>query len=443
MVGENNLMPKRFAGPAVPTLIPAATTPITFAEYDTNMQTRSLPNSDNTALYKLVERHISNAVIEGRLSPGERLQSPEILAKSWGLGASTVRQALQILAARGVVVRRPKIGTFVNPDFDPATALRDTETPSARTSTARRSCLAVIVPDLLKWDYASVLRGAELAAETSNVSILIGNTENNPTRLNQVVRQHLNEGVAGLIIVSGKQMSLNFDLVQEIQRSSVGVVACYRPIGMVDWPFIRADTLYNTHLMVQHLCAIGRKHIALYDFATQSEIELHVKRDGRLGFLSALTEAGLRPDPDLHLETPHAAFPQGQSFYVISPNDVDPVAYWLEARPHVDAVVCVSDRLAAVVVAAARKIGRNVPDDLAVAGFGNYGRLFGLGDQWLTSVDVKLSEVGRQACDLILGMQAGKSIPPNTTIALKGTVSIGGSTVRGGSTPNDPEPVAT
>jgi DNA-binding LacI/PurR family transcriptional regulator len=396
------------------------------------MRNMELRNSDNTALYKVVERHLCSAIAEGKLSPGERLQSPEKLAKSWGLSAGTLRQALQILAARGVVIRRPKLGTFVNPNFNPSSGATDRERiTSQATSLERRNCLAMVVPDLLKYDYAAVMRGVESAAEASKMSIIIGNSEDNPARLNQVVRQQLNERVAGLIIASGRQMSLDFDLVREIQESRVPVVACYRPIGLVEWPVIRSDGEYNTQLLVRHLCEIGRKHIAYFDFATDSDTELDFKRDGRLGFLSALADAGVMPDSDLHLEVPYSTYPQDRSYYVISDQDIDPVATWLKERPQVDAIICVSDRLATQVVRALKKIGRSVPQDVAVCGFGHHGRLFGLGEEWLTSVEVKFSDIGRQACDMILDMRGGKTILPNTTVSIKGTLAIGTSTVAG------------
>jgi DNA-binding LacI/PurR family transcriptional regulator len=287
----------------------------------------------------------------------------------------------------------------------------------------------MVVPDLLKWDYAAVMRGVESAADASQMSIIIGNSEDNPARLNQVVRQQLNERVAGLFIATGRQMSLDFDLVREIQESRVPVVACYRPIGLVDWPVIRTDGAYNTYILARHLCEIGRRHIAYFDFTTDSDTEIDFKRDGRLGFLTALWEAQVPPDADLHLEIPYAGYPQDRSYYVISDEDVAPVAEWLSRRPRIDAVLCVSDRLAAQVVRALKKLGRDVPGDVAVAGFGHHGRLFGLGDEWLTSVDVKFPEIGRKACDLILEMRQGKVVPPHTRVTIKGTLAVGGSTV--------------
>lgn len=397
------------------------------------MRNLDLKNPDNTALYRVVERYICNAIAEGKLSPGERLQPPDELAKLWGLSTGTLRQALQILAARGVVVRRPKLGTFVNPDFNPSRDINDQVTsPRVRATGGRErtKCIAMVVPDVINADYATVMRGVESAAEAADYNIMVGNSEDDPARLNQVVRQQIKERVGGLIILSGKQQALEFDVIKSIQEQQIPVVACYRPLGLVDWPVVRTDGLYNTHLIAQHLCKTGRKHIALYDFATESDVELSFKRDGQLGFLSALNESGIILDPDLHLEFPLSTTPKGRAYYVIRKEEVDQAAQWFKSRPKVDAVLCVLPRLAAIVVQALKKLGRRIPDDVAVAAMGEDGHLFGLGVDWLTSLTDKWSDVGSRACELVLAIRGGQMVPPNTTITLKGVLSIGESTVR-------------
>jgi DNA-binding LacI/PurR family transcriptional regulator len=386
---------------------------------------------DHTALYKIVERRICSAIANGELRPGERLAPPENLAKAWGLSVGTLRQALQILAARGVVIRKPKMGTCVNPDFDFSRGLDNpllTSTPKAAAIEAS-NCIAMVVPDVINADYATVMRGAESAAEAAHFNVIVGNSEDDPTRLNQVIRQQVKQRVSGLIILTGKQTTLDFAAIKEIQESRIPVVACYRPIGLVEWPVVRTDGLYNTALITRHLCSLGRKNIALYDFASDSEIELHFKTDGQMGFISALNEAGIIYDKNLHLEYPLGAMPHGRAYYVITDQEVESAKRWLKDRPQVDAVLCVLPRLAAIMVRALEQLDRDIPGDVAVAAMGEDGHLFGLGVDWLTTQTDKWSDIGKRACDLVLSLQRGEVIPPNTTITLKGTLSIGGSTV--------------
>jgi DNA-binding LacI/PurR family transcriptional regulator len=377
---------------------------------------------DNIALYKVVERRICNAISEGKLSPGQRLGSPQELAKSWGLSAGTLRQALQILAARGIVIRKPKLGTYVTPEFDPSDAMW--QPPPIE----RSNYLAMVVPNVINADYATVMRGAESAAEAAKCNVVVANSEDDPKRLNQVIRQQVKDRVGGLIILTGKQLELDFEVIREICESQVPVVACYRPIGLTSWPVVRTDGLYNTWLVTKHLCDVGRKHIALYDFSTDSETELHFKRDGRMGFQNALLESRIMPDLNLNLEYPLSALPEDRAYYVIRDDEVDRVARWLNERPQVDGIVCVLPRLAAIVVRALKKLGKKIPADVAVAAMGEDGHLFGLGVDWLTAQVDRWSDVGQRACQMVLALREGETISPNTTVALKGSLIVGPST---------------
>jgi LacI family gluconate utilization system Gnt-I transcriptional repressor len=401
------------------------------AGYNTRMiGSFSRKKRDQDALYKVIEQRIFTAIAEGKLKPGERLPPAAQLAKSWGLSVGTLRQALQILAARGIVLRRPKFGTCVNPDLElkPGEESWSSASPQRHKAIEQSNCIAMVVPDVINADYATVMRGAESAAESANLNVVVGNSEDDQVRLNQVVRQQINRNVVGLIILTGKQMSLDFEVIREIQDAHVAVVACYRPIGLVEWPVVQSDGLYNTHLIARHLCDLGYKHIALYDFATDSELELQFKRNGRMGFILALNESGINPAPNLYLEYPLGASPKGRDYYVITDVEVDVVVNWLRQNPKVDAVLCVLPRLAAIVVQAIRKLGLNIPGDIAVAGMGEDGHLFGLGVDWLTTAQDKWSDVGRRACELLLSIHRGEPLPSGNIVLLKGTLAIGGST---------------
>ncbi|QOR39971.1 GntR family transcriptional regulator [Billgrantia diversa] len=55
---------------------------------------------------------LENAIINGRLAPGERLD-PEALGREFNVSRTPVREAIQQLVASGLVTVTPKKGTFV------------------------------------------------------------------------------------------------------------------------------------------------------------------------------------------------------------------------------------------------------------------------------------------------------------------------------------------
>ncbi|WP_437088943.1 LacI family DNA-binding transcriptional regulator [Streptomyces sp. enrichment culture] len=75
----------------------------------------------------------------------------------------------------------------------------------------------------------------------------------------------------------------------------------------------------------------------------------------------------------------------------------------LTEDPTVDAVFCGNDQLARGAVEAARELGRRVPDDFGVVGFDDWDALTLGSRPPLSSVDMRLGELGRKAAHRLFG----------------------------------------
>lgn len=64
-------------------------------------------------LYFQIAEQYEQAIIDGELHPGDRLETEVALARQLGLSRPTVRQAIQHLVDKGLLVRRRGIGTQV------------------------------------------------------------------------------------------------------------------------------------------------------------------------------------------------------------------------------------------------------------------------------------------------------------------------------------------
>ena len=69
-------------------------------------------------LYEKIALHIEHLVSSGKLHPGDRLPSERELAEGLGVGRGVVREAVKVLAERGLVTILPGRGTFVS-ELDP------------------------------------------------------------------------------------------------------------------------------------------------------------------------------------------------------------------------------------------------------------------------------------------------------------------------------------
>jgi GntR family transcriptional repressor for pyruvate dehydrogenase complex len=69
-------------------------------------------------LAEVVAREIEQRVLEGRLKPGDRLPSERELSAQLGVSRASLREAIQKLAARGLLDSRQGGGTFVTDRLD-------------------------------------------------------------------------------------------------------------------------------------------------------------------------------------------------------------------------------------------------------------------------------------------------------------------------------------
>jgi DNA-binding GntR family transcriptional regulator len=72
-----------------------------------------LKHSSAVSLKQQIVDHITDAVAQGDLRPGEKLPAGRDLAEDWEVGYSTITDAMRVLVERGVLVTGQGKGTFV------------------------------------------------------------------------------------------------------------------------------------------------------------------------------------------------------------------------------------------------------------------------------------------------------------------------------------------
>lgn len=75
----------------------------------------TLDRSSPVPLYFQVAEQLEQAIQDGRLGPGDRMDNEIALAQQLGLSRPTIRQAIQVLVDKGLLVRKRGVGTQVVP----------------------------------------------------------------------------------------------------------------------------------------------------------------------------------------------------------------------------------------------------------------------------------------------------------------------------------------
>jgi LacI family transcriptional regulator len=233
-----------------------------------------------------------------------------------------------------------------------------------------------------------VMAGVSEALVDRGVSVFLCAIEDDPV-LGQVhVDAMLDKQVDG-IIATGKRVDRRLPI--DLSGVPVPVVYVFTEGGPGSVSF-RSDDAQGARLAVEALLARGRRRI------------VHVT--GPEGFFSVRERssafcAAAGADADVLF---------GEWSESWGREAVERI--WSAGGEKPDAVFCGNDQIARGVADALRERGERVPDDVAVIGFDNWEIVAGQMRPPLTSVDMELKELGRQAGRTILALAEGHVVEP-------------------------------
>jgi LacI family transcriptional regulator len=257
--------------------------------------------------------------------------------------------------------------------------------PIARGLKTNRSyTIGVLVPDITNPLFPPILRGIEDRLEEDGYTPLMANTDNDEQRERVDWQTMRARQVDGIITATANRSDA---LVSEIVESGMVVVLINR---RVNDPAVRAATPDNRggmKLAIRHLAGLGHRRIA----HIAGPLEFSSGFDRREGFLEAMREAGLEPDPGLVIQS--AAFTETEGARACRELlDLDGDATAVAAGNDLIALGCYD-------VLLERSMG--CPADLSIVGFNDMP----FADRFqppLTTVRIPHYEIGVAAAELLV-----------------------------------------
>ena len=222
--------------------------------------------------------------------------------------------------------------------------------------TKRSGFVAVTLPSINNANFAETYRGLAVALEGSNMQMLLGATNYRVKKEEELVRQLLTRNPEALVMTGGHHTQATRDL---IAARDLPVIEMW---DLPEAPLGRAVGFSNAAaigLVVEHLAASGRRKLA---FVGASEGADSRGADRRRGALAAAAALGL----------PEVTVIDAGPAPVSMRNGAACVEAMGEAVRRFDALVCVSDPVAFGALSACRRLGLNVPGDIAITGFGQF-----------------------------------------------------------------------
>jgi len=256
-------------------------------------------------------------------------------------------------------------------------------------SSGRTSFVAVLVPSLSSSNFSDTVSGLTAVLEPQGLELLIGDTDYLPDREERLVRQMLRHQPRCIALTGAQHTDATRTL---LQRSGVPVVEMWdlpaEPIDMA----VGFSNVSAAREMVRYLADKGYRRI------------------GFLGGASELDRRGLDRLKGYQLEMKalgldkHRVVRLGESPVTMS-HGAPAMAELLERWPDTQAVMCVSDMSAFGAIMECQRRGLRVPDDIAIAGFGNF-EIAACCHPTITTVSVDAYGIGQRTGEAIVAALA-------------------------------------
>lgn len=260
-------------------------------------------------------------------------------------------------------------------------------------SSKKSAFIAAILPTLYNINFAETAGGLTEALRVTGYQLLIGHTNYRINEEEALVHAMLSRRPEGIVLTGGNHTPATRQL---LHAADIPVVEIWdlpeRPIGHV----VGFSNFEVGRAMTMRLIERGYQRIAFLGPPEDEPGFRDFRGDERLaGHIAALKEAGRAADLVIRHGHGPVSFTHG----------AESLGALLARHRDVDAVFAVSDLSAVGALMECQRRGIKVPDDLAVAGFGD----FEIGAQTvppLTTIRVDCTGIGARAGQLLLDLLA-------------------------------------
>jgi LacI family transcriptional regulator len=289
--------------------------------------------------------------------------------------------ASRILSGDGALTVRPATRRRV---LEAASRLSYRPNTAARALKTRKTmAIGMIVPELQNVAYATIAMGADERASRAGYALLVA-TGSVRDRLDAIDGR-----IDGLLVGIATSDTVRIgDLGGPLPTV---LVNRHELLGL---PSVTVDDEAGCALGTEHLLSLGHRHIGHVAGPQNSD----TGRRRQAGYMRALRGAGIEPAPDWMVEASYD-----------EPGGELAASRLLRSSPRPTALFVANIRAAIGALAAARRLGLSVPDDVSLVGFHD-AQVAGYLDPPLTTVKMPLREMGSAAVESLLALLDGRPV---------------------------------
>jgi DNA-binding LacI/PurR family transcriptional regulator len=325
------------------------------------------------------------------------------VARDVDMSTATVSRALRGLQGVSEQTRERVLESALRLGYVPSPSAAGLASGHTRT-------VAVIVPRVTQWFFASVVQGAEEVLRERGYDLLLYNLAGEASTRHRVFETGLlSKRVDAVLVLSLKPSPQELARLAQLGRPVTIVGA-----DMPGWATVRIDDHGAAATATQHLLDLGHKRIGYVGGATEGVLDFTAPSARLAGYRCTLERAGQPPRPELEAD---GAFTVAGGLRA--------ARELLSAPNPPTAIFAASDEMAIGALRAARELGVRVPEDVSVIGIDDH-EMASYFD--LTTVSQPVHEQGRVAATQVLAALTGEDWHPEqvilpTELVVRGTTA--------------------
>lgn len=374
-------------------------------------------------LYKRVYEILKNEIEIGVFQPGDRIPTEHELMKRFEVSRVTANRAVKMLTDEGIVLRRAGMGTFVTGNDSIGKRLSFPK-PQIRAST--KGLIGFVIPNIGYGYGVQLVVTTQRILQQKGLTLTLACSHGQQSIEQDAIAQLVNYGVEGLLIFPSDGEYYNDTILQLYVERFPMVIIDKRMPGM-PVPYVMSDNVAGAEYLTNHLLELGHTNIAFISTPINGTTSLQKRFDG---YNQSLRKAGLTPNPAHHFDS--IQFSNVDEEY--DELQVRRIEDFLRHHPEVTAVFAARYKIAEHVYMVAKRMRKQVPDDLSITCFDSPPLN---SNHWqFTHISQNEQSVATEAVRLLTSLLSGNPDQPmkNTGVLIKPKLVIGNTTkvVRGG-----------
>ncbi|HET6213169.1 MAG TPA: LacI family DNA-binding transcriptional regulator, partial [Micromonosporaceae bacterium] len=274
------------------------------------------------------------------------------VARLAGVSTATVSRAL-----RGLPEVTEPTRTRV---LDAAERLGYVASPSAsRLAGGRTLAVAVVVPRITRWFFATVVEAAEETLQQAGYDLMLVNLGGRERARRTLFRSAaLHKRVDAVMLAA---TPLHPEDLPAVAGLGIPGITVSSGTDVPGWPSVRIDDAQAARTATEHLIALGHRRIAHICGNPADELAFTTHIDRRHGYREAMRAAGLQPTPDLYVEADFTVAGGARGTAELLARGEPPTA-----------IFAACDEMAMGALATLRSAGLRVPERVSVIGIDDH-----------------------------------------------------------------------